>query len=384
MARKRAPNGSGLQPRLRPDGRWDARFMYGIDPATGKKKYKCIYAHTCTECAKKLREAVARVDEGNYFEPKRMRVSEWLEIWLNEYCGAIKSGTKKTYSDNVKNYLIPCLGGMRLGDLAPHTVQTFINSLSRLSPKTVRNIHGTLNKALSEAVRVRYIASNPAEGCILPKPEPREIHPLEPEEIKAFCAAIQNTPSEDLFFVALNTGLRLGEILGLRWSRVDFENGSIKIDSQLLIKRGTSTERHIAPTKTDSVRSFKPAPSVIECLKRVQTRQNEWKQAAGALWMNSEDLVFTNEIGQEIPHATIEHRYTKILNAVGIRNHRFHDLRHTFTVESLKAGIDPKTVSKMLGHSSVLFTLDVYDHITEATKAEAAEKLENQLKSRRA
>lgn len=116
---------------------------------------------------------------------------------------------------------------MRLCELQPYEVQRFVNSLQRkdLAPKSIKNIHGVLCKALSEAVRIKYLASNPASGCILPKVIQEEIHPFEAEEISAFMDAIKGNPSEALFFVALNTGMRLSEILGLRWSRVDFKKG---------------------------------------------------------------------------------------------------------------------------------------------------------------
>ena len=380
MARGRAANGSGLQPRQRADGRWEARFETGIDPATGKTKYKCIYGKTSDECAKKLRAATAAIDAGTYLEPRRMQLSEWLDIWLSEYCGAIKPGTLKCYRDAVRNHIVPALGRVRLCELQPHDVQRFINSLQQiekpLSAKTIKNIHGVLCKALSEACRVKYIASNPANGCVLPKVIREEIRPLEAGEIRAFMEAIRGNPSEDIFFVALNTGMRLSEILGLRWSRVDFRKRTIKVDAQLLVKRGRDTVRELGTPKNGKARSFIAAPAVMERLREVNLRQKEQRLRAGPAWSNPLDLVFTNEVGQEIPHATIEHRFARVLESAGIQSHRFHDLRHTFTVESIRAGVDVKTLSSMLGHSSVSFTLDVYAHATSDMQADAADKLQ--------
>ena len=380
VARGRAANGSGLQPRKRADGRYEARCVTGIDPLTGKAKYKYIYGKTSDECARKLRAAVAAVDAGTYIEPKRMKLSEWLDIWLEDYCGAIKPGTLKCYTDDVRNHIAPALGTIRLCELQPHDVQRFINNLQRgaksLSPKTIKNIHGVLCKALSEACRVKYIPSNPASGCVLPKVIREELHPFESDEIRAFMQAMQGSPSEALFFFALKTGMRLSEILGLRWSRVDFQKNTIKVDAQLLVKRGKNTARELGTPKNGKPRSFIAANAVMECLRSVKKQQNEWRLRAGQAWDNPLDLVFTNEIGQAIPHATVEHRFTRILQAVGIENHRFHDLRHTFTVESIRAGVDVKTLSSMLGHSSVSFTLDVYAHATTEMQVDAAEKLQ--------
>lgn len=378
-SRGRGANGAGTI-KHRADGRWEGQVTLGTDPGTGKPIRKSFYGKTRQEVRQKITQATAALDAGTYLEPQKMSLGEWLEIWLNEYCGAIKAGTLKAYADNVKNHIKPALGAVRLCELQPHDVQRFVNGLQRgkkpLSSKTVKNVHGVLCKALSEAVRIKYIASNPAGGCILPPVNREEIHPFETEEISAFMDAIQGNPSEALFFVALNTGMRLSEILGLRWNRVDFKKGMIKVDAQLLVKRGKDTARELGLPKNSKPRSFKPAPAVMDVLRAVERQQKEWRVKAGPAWNNALGLVFTNEIGQEIPHATVEHRFSRVLESAGIEAHRFHDLRHTFTVESLRAGVDVKTVSEMLGHSSVSFTLDVYGHVTKAMQDEAANKLQ--------
>ena len=242
MARGRAANGSGMQPRLRSDGRWEVRYSAGIHPGTGKPIIKSIYGKTSDEVAAKLRAVTASVDAGTYIEPQKMPLSQWLDIWLEEYTARIKDSTRSEYRNNIKNHIKPALGALKLCELQPHDIQKFINGLQRgkkpLSAHTVKNIHGTLCKALTEAARVKYIPSNPANGCILPKVQRDDISPLEGEEIGAFTEAIKGNPSEDIFFMALNTGMRLSEILGLRWSRVDFKKGTIKVDAQLLVKRG--------------------------------------------------------------------------------------------------------------------------------------------------
>lgn len=359
------------------------KYCAGRDPGTGKLIRKSIYGKTSEEVAKKLREVTAALDAGTYTEPKRMFLGQWLDIWLKEYTGGIKPGTLKTYSDNVRLYIKPALGAVRLCDLQPHDCQTFINRLPKagmrgkpLSPKTIKNIHGTLCKALSEAERVKYIAANPANGAILPKVTREDIHPLEGDQINAFVQAIKGTPSEAIFFLAINTGMRLSEILGLRWSRVDLKKGTIKVDVQLLVKRGADTERRLGPTKNGKPRTFKVAQSVVDLLKVVQRRQKENRLRAGSMWSNPLDLVFTDEAGSCIPHATIEHRYKRIVTALGLPERRFHDLRHTFATESIRYGVDLKTLSEMLGHYSVAFTMDTYGHVTNAMQDDAAQRLE--------
>lgn len=332
--------------------------------------------------AKKLREVTASLDAGTYTEPKRMPLGQWLDIWLDEYTSSIKPGTLKTYTENVRLHIKPALGAIRLCELQPHDCQTFINRLGRprkgkrpLSPKTIKNIHGTLCKALSEAVRIKYMAANPANGTILPKVVREEIHPLEGEQIAQFLQAITGSPSEALFYVALHTGMRISELLGLRWSRVNFQKSTIKVDTQMLVKRGKDTERSLGWPKNDKTRTFKAPQSVMQMLKRVQLEQKENRLKSGGLWKNTLDLVFTNEQGAGIPHSTVEHRYKKIVLGIGL-DRRFHDLRHTFATESIRCGVDLKTLSEMLGHYSVAFTMDVYGHVTTAMQDDAAARLE--------
>ncbi len=385
MPRKRAVNGSGMQPRLRKDNLWEMRVVIGRNPQTGKLMRKSVYAKTSAECSRKSRELSVSVDKGTYKEPCKLTLGEWLDIWLSEYTGAIKESTRHVYSDNVKNHIRPGLGANKLSKLSPHAVQTFINDLQRgsrpLSAKMVVNIHGVLSKALAEAERVGYINSNPASKCILPKRAKRDINPLETKDIIRFVEAIKGNPSEHIFFVALYTGMRLSELLGLRWSRIDFGKGIITVDSQLLLKRGQGTERKLGTPKNGLTRSFVAAPAVLDHLCIVQTQQDIWQAKAGEVWDNSLDLVFTDEVGHPIPHATVEHRFTTIMDSLGLTGYRFHDLRHTFATQALYGGMNPKTVSDTLGHASVAFTLDIYASVTHEMQNVAAAQIQNLILS---
>lgn len=239
----RAASGSGSI-RQRADGTWEARFVVGHDPGTGKPIRKSVYAKTQKDVRQKLAQAVAAVDNKAYREPCKMTLGEWLDIWLNTYQGGVKPRTVKIYQDDIRLHIKPRLAAIRLDELNTHTVQEFLNTLSvkgkkipkrdehgkiikkdgktvydfgPLSPKTVKNIHGVLHGALRQAVINRYIPLNPADGdfCKLPKIEKQEINPLDEPQIAAFLKAIQGNPYEDIFLVTLFTGLREGEVLGL-------------------------------------------------------------------------------------------------------------------------------------------------------------------------
>lgn len=314
-----------------------------------------------------------------------MKLSRWLDMWLDLYTSNIRPGTLRSYSNNVHNHIIPALGGTKLCDLKPPMIQKFIRDLERaekpLSNKTIHNIHGTLHKALEEAVRGEYIQKNPADNTILPKVEKPKIEPLAGNEIDLFMQAIQGNPSEDVFFVGLWTGMRLSELLGLQWSCVDFDKGTIRVDKQLSWKRKEVDGRELTKTKNGKARTVTPPKGVMDRLKRVKTKQMEASLRAKGLWKNELNLVFTDELGGCLPQTTIEHRFKRVCEKIGLDRH-FHDLRHTFATEGIRLGIPVKTVSEELGHYSSSFTMDVYGHATTQMQQEAAEKLQASLDAR--
>lgn len=280
-------------------------------------------------------------------------------------------------------------GAIKLSELRPHDCQTFINRLYRggkgkaaLSEKTVKNVHGTLHKALATAVKVGYLRSNPADNVELPRRPHKEIYPLAGEQIDAFLKAIQGNPNEDLFFVALFTGMRLSEILGLQWKCVDFKVGKIKIDRQLLWKRSTGETCEFGEPKNGKPRTIEPPRAVMDTLKAIKRRQAEWQLKAEPVWDNALGLAFTNEIGGELPHTTVEHRFKRVVKKIGLPERRFHDLRHTYATESIRIGIPAKVISESLGHYSVAFTLDIYGHVTDQMQSDAAARLQASILER--
>ncbi|MBR2942168.1 MAG: site-specific integrase [Clostridia bacterium] len=385
-ARKRQPNNNGSVYYDEKRGKYRGQYPY-TDPKTGRKTRKSVSdSDTEAEAWRKIREKLAAIDAGTYFEPEKMPLQRWLDIWTDEYLIGVKAGTVRGYKSNIRLHIAPALGTCRLNELRPHDVQQFVNSLSNkgLVRKTVKNIHGTLHRALDEAVRLDYLQKNPADRMQLPKErhgEKKEIMPLEGEQITDFLRAIKGNPSEHLYFVALNTGMRLAELLGLQWSCVDFKKGTIKVDKQLLWKH-KGEERRFDTPKNSKTRIIKPPQAVMDTLKTVKAQQNQWRLRAGSAWANDIDLVFTDESGREVPHTTVEHRYKKIVRGIDLPERRFHDLRHTYATESIRLGVPIKTVSEALGHYSVAFTMDVYGHVTKGMQEDAANILQAALMER--
>ena len=379
---KAAKGGGSI--RQRKDGLWEGRYTVGRDPGTGKQVRKSVYGQTQQEARKKLAQAVAAIDRGDYVEPQKMTVGAWLDTWAASYLGNVKPNTLYNYQGCIENNLKPAFGAVKLDSLQPHMVQSFYNGLSLerdgrpgLSRSSVQLIHTVLHRALKQAVKLGYIHSNPADLCTLPRKERKEKTPIDGEAVGAFLEAIKGHRFETLYTVALFTGMREGELLGLLWDCVDFERGTIRIDKQLLRmkERGTDHPLILASTKSGKARTITPAPLVMELLKKHWRQQAENRLRVGRAWINKGG-VFADELGNFIPHSVVYQEFKKVSASIGMPSATFHDLRHSYAVAAIRAGDDIKTVQGNLGHATASFTLDVYGHVTEAMKQESAARME--------
>lgn len=406
MPRKSTRNAQGGGTiRQRSDGRWEAHVTLGRDPGTGKQVQKSIYGATQKEVRQKMQRMLVEVDEGVYTAPSKLTVKAWLEIWLREYKGDAKASTLIKYEGDINRHIIPNLGAVKLASLTPAAVQKFYNELQRsgstvpkrdengkiikvdgkpvlvkapLSPKSVKNIHGILHQALKQALRLGYIRTNPTEACALPRIEKKEMRPLDAAEIKQLLNVLGDDTYSTLMKVDLFTGMRQGEIIGLQWSCVDFERGTITVNKQLSHNRKKGDTPQFTSLKNDKPRTIKPAPYVMELLRDHRKRQLANRLLAGSLWNDGgfPDLVFTNEFGRYLTYTAVWRHYKQALEAAGLPPIRFHDLRHTFAVTSLCAGDDIKTLQENLGHHTAAFTLDQYGHVTDSMRDASSQRMQ--------
>jgi len=360
---------------------WEARYTVGHDPGTGKQIQKSISGKTQKEVRQRLQQVTTAIDDGVYVAPSKLTVEQWLNTWLNDFCVDVKPRTLDKYRSTVKVRLTPHLGKIKLCDLSAHHIQHVYNGFLRgsdgfkkMSTKSIRDTHGTLHRALQQAVELDYIKINPSDRCKLPRIEKTDIKPMESHHIGEFLQRIQGERFEHLFIVDLFTGMRMGEILALSWDCIDFERGVIRIYRQLHQVKG----QYIFGTlKNDKPRSIVVAPTVLEVLKVQRANQRRWRLAAGAIWENREDLVFTDEIGRHLSPNTIRGALRRVMIQLGLEGFRFHDLRHTFAVASLQAGDDLKTLQSNLGHYTAAFTMQVYGHCTEEMQQQSAARMES-------
>ena len=383
--KKRNARGAGSI-RQRKDGRWEARFVVGVDPGTGKDIRRSIYAPTQKEARRKMTEAIAALDRNDYRDPCKMTVGQWLDVWSAEYLGGVKPSTAYLYKERIRLHIKPAMSAVKLEVLTPHMIQKFYNDLGKphgdkpgLSPKTVKSIHGILHRALQQAVAVGYIRSNPSEACILPRVKKPELHPFDEEQTKAFLTHVKGQRFEVLFTVALFTGMREGELLGLKWDCVDLDACKIVVDKQLQLEKGTKGTYVLVPTKSDKARTVTVAPWVMQLLRRHRAQQAEQRLQAGPCWSNT-GYVFTNGLGDHLALHTVIKDFKKAAAAIGRPDARFHDMRHSYAVAAIRSGDDIKTVQGNLGHATAAFTLDVYGHVTDQMKAASAERMEEYIR----
>ena len=379
MGKKRA-NGEGSI-RKRKDGRWEGFYTASYDPATGKQKIKNVLGKTQAEVKEKLKKAIEENVGIDYGRAKIYTVGSWLEVWMENYAKIkLRPSTFKTSQGFLKNHIKPQIGSIPLAELTSLDLQRFYKHLldggrvdrieakkkpKGLAPKTVRNIHQMICSAYNLALEQRLVTKNPTQGCALPKVEHKEMKTLPIEQLTSFLREAKESGVFEMYYVELATGLRRGELLGLKWEDIDLEKGNLRVKRQIARINGEVEE---APLKTkNAYRTLPLAEDTIQVLKqqRMKTGSSPW--------------VFPSPTGGPISPDSVLHMLHRVLKRAGLPRVRFHDLRHTFATLALQNGVDVKTVSGMLGHFSAGFTLDTYAHVTTAAQKEAARTMEKVL-----
>ena len=372
MAKRRA-NGEG-NIRKRDDGRWEGRIVVG-HKENGAPIFRYVYGRTQKELLDKLHQNIRAYDGAELTEESNLTLAEWLDQWLDEYAPATsRPGTLQGYKSYAVNYINPVLGKKKVSAITTADIQKLYRRLKTtgrvhehpeyghaLSDATVRRVHSMLRLAMAEAKRQHMIAANPAEGAVAPKSDaaPRRI--LNDAELERFMEEIKNDSAWYAFFYTeLTTGLRRGEICGLRWDDFDEKAGTLKVRRSLRVETGGRLVAGATKTGRGN-RTITLPESTAELLReRRESSFSEW--------------IFPNLTEPEkpiSPNAAYRHLKT-ILKRAGLPDIQFHALRHTFSSHAIASGVDPKTLSGILGHTNASFTLDTYAHVTGDMQKRAA------------
>lgn len=373
MAKRKSGQGTV---RLRKDGRWEGRIVIGYNEK-GLPKTKNVTAKSKSECIEKLKKLK---DEIGIIQKDRVKpdmpFGEWIDFWYRNYCKMrIKESTQEGYESRIYKHIIPSIGKIPLNELTQNDLQKFYNNLKKegrlryrdslgegLSDRLVRECHTNCRTALQKAFDEGLIKKNPASACKIPPKKSREMQVLSKEEIERFLIQAKYDGYFEIFVLALSTGLRRGETLGLKWEDLNFETGELKIRRQV---RRTKGKLIVSEPKTEeSVRNIILPMSIVNILK-------DYKKTVNSEW------IFPSPSTDEMPRepSSVYGMMQKILERAECKKVRFHDLRHTFATTSVANGMDIKTLSSILGHVSSKTTIDIYLHSTENMKQQAADKI---------
>ena len=364
---------------------WRLSVYLGKDPVTGKeRRVRKTVRGSEKDAQKALRDLLHSIDEGTFVEPAKMTVEQYLEQWLETHKANVEPTTHDWYALVCRQHIAPHLGRMQLQKLTPLAIQQFyVSKLQEgrldgkgkaLSPNTVRHIHRVLHKALNAAVKLQLIPRNPCDAVEPPKAVKKEARYWTPEEAAQFLEAIQEDRLYALFYVALGTGLRRGELLGLRWQDVDLNEGRLTVRQEIVRKsKGTLVK---APKTEKSRATISLSRGVVEVLKKHKARQAQERLLMGDQYHDS-GLVFTTFEGKPLDPSYISGDYFgKLIEKAKVRKINFHALRHTHATILASQGVPLKVVSERLRHSSVAITGDIYSHVFAQMDREAADSFD--------
>ena len=376
-------NGEGCI-RQRKDKTWEGIYTCGRD-GQGKLIRRSVYGKTRKEVQRKLQDITHDINENQYIEPSKLTCNDWFDEWLRRYLINTKDSTKAQYELYLRLYVRPSIGTVKLQKVSFFMVKNIILDCvaEELAPKTIRNLNGIMHHAFSDAIKVHLIKDNPADGQDIPKVQKKKMQFLEGDKRKAFCSEIKGKLYEHLFFVALFTGMRQGELLGLTWDSVDFNRNTITIAQQLKRDRkiGEKVSYVIDSTKTNNIRTICPAPIVFDVLKKLRREQIENRLRYGSEYENNNNLVFTNEKGHHLVSVYVLKVFKDRAKSIGLPDLRFHDLRHSHVVMRAENGDDMKSVSEDLGHTDIRTTANIYAHVSQRMKDDSAKRMQTLAES---
>lgn len=370
MARKRGQNeGSIFQ---RKDGLWTVSVSI-----QGKRISK--YFRSQSECREWLRNTQKQIQNGLTLAGAQTTVFEYLGQWLGIIRESVRPRTLDQYAQIVRQYIAPRLGTIKMKDLRSDQIQALYNEKldEGISARTVLLIHAVLHSAFVHALKLGLIGRNPVDAVTRPKVKRKEMRVFTDDQARAFLSAAKHTRHACLFQLALHTGMRQGELLGLMWKDIDWINRQIHVQRQLSrVPNGSLV--FSGPKTAKGRRNIVISPTMIDSLRKHMEEQEDYKKVVGEKWEEN-DLIFPSKFGTPLHHANMFREYKELLRETGLPLIRFHDLRHTAATLLLQQGVHPKIVQERLGHADISMTLNTYSHVLPSMQEDAALKMDELL-----
>jgi integrase len=375
--------------RQRSKGKWEITIDIGRDPSTNKRlrHFETVVGGK-KEAQHRLAELLLNIEKGTYVkQPKELTVAAWLRQWLDSYvASSLSPKTRESYEQELRCYVIPNLGGIRLTELRPHHVQNYIaKALSEgrrhrtggLSSRTVHYHYRILSKSLDDAIRMGLIAVNACKGVRAPRPVRRDIPSIGLEDVSKLVDAMRGSSYYLFYYTLLLTGLRRSELLALKWKDMNLDLACIYVAHSL--HRLSDGSIIIKEPKTSRSRRPVDLPPSLAILLRRHKVERQAEQIIMGRALAEDDFVFSHADGTPLNPNTVSHTFSKIVVRGGLPYMRLHDLRHIHATMMLKAGIHPRIVQERLGHSSIATTLDIYSHTVPGLQRAAADRFDTLL-----
>jgi integrase len=361
---------------------WQIQIYTGSGPDGKPRRHFETIRGRKGDAQRRLIELLSSLDKGIYPPHGRITVAEHLRNWLESYVkNNCSPRTYDGYQAIIEHHLIPNLGHGQLKHLDHYMIERYYNKAREipLSPRTVHHQHRVLSEALKYACRHGILARNPCElvdikGSI--KQIKRRMRTLTPAEAATLLQMAQANQYYPVIYTAISSGLRQAELLGLRWRDIDLDSKSISVCQTLYKRHGVCEFRE--PKTSRSKRRIGMTGNLANYLAEYKGERESLSLHLGRL-LKLDDLVFSNAEGEPIDPGVLSHNFARLAKRAGLKNVRFHDLRHTFTSFMLLCGVNPKVISETLGHASVAFTLDTYGHIIAGMQPEAMALLDEVL-----
>ena len=357
---------------------WQIQIYTGVGPDGKRQRHFETIKGRKGDAQKRLTELLSSLDKGTYMKPSKTTFEDYLKIWLDEYArNSISPRGFERYKGIIEKSVIPDMGKIILTQLKPEHIQRHYTALQDkgLSPGTVKYHHAVIHKALQTAVKRGLIIRNPADSVDVPRKGHNEMQIWNEYEVNQFLEAAKNSQYYALFYIALFTGMRRGELLGLRWSDIDFLFCQLSVNRTLhQLKNGTYI--YTQPKSAKSKRTIALSPSAMVTLNNHKDKQEAIYKALGKP-LTENELVFCTAEGKPFRPNTITRAWSELAKKAGVTVIRLHDARHTHASLMLKQGIHPKIVQERLGHSTIAMTLDIYSHVTPGLQQAAAQAFDN-------
>jgi len=363
--------------------RKDERWVAQINLEGGKQKQTYHKTEKLAQAA--LRKLLHQLEQNTLATGPQQTLKVYLAKWLEDVVkpSVHSMGTYNMYRIVIEKHVVPALGYIRLQQLKPQQVQTFYaRKLNEgLGQKRVRSIHGVLHKALENAVNWSFVGRNVCDLVNPPKPSKREIQTLDAEQAQHLISVASKHKLEVLIILAITTGMRRGELLGLHWRDIDLEKGTLQVRRSVnrIGKYGLVVSE---PKTKGSKRRIMLPDFVVDALKEQRVRQQEMEANALDAWHDM-DVVFSSRVGTYIESSNLQKWFKALLKSAALPNIRFHDLRHSAATILLVMGVHPKVVQELLGHTTISMTMDTYSHVLPSMQTEAMGKMDTLFKPKK-